>query len=77
MKKEKAKINKDILMGRLVADYPEIGSVLMEEYGLHCVGCMAASMETLEQGAKVHGMSDKEIDRMVADLRQLAEADQK
>ena len=77
MKKEKAKINKDILMGRLVADYPEIGRVLMEEYGLHCVGCMAAGMETLEQGAKVHGMSDKEIDRMVADLRQLAEADQK
>ena len=77
MKKEKAKINKDILMGKLVADYPEIGRVLVEEYGLHCVGCMAAGMETLEQGAKVHGMSDKEIDRMVADLRQLAEADQK
>ncbi len=64
-------------MGKLVADYPEIGRVLVEEYGLHCVGCMAAGMETLEQGAKVHGMSDKEIDRMVADLRQLAEADQK
>ncbi len=77
MKKEKTKINKDILMGKLVADYPEIGRVLVEEYGLHCVGCMAAGMETLEQGAKVHGMSDKEIDRMVADLRQLAEADQK
>ncbi len=77
MKKEKTKISKDILMGKLVADYPEIGRVLVEEYGLHCVGCMAAGMETLEQGAKVHGMSDKEIDRMVADLRQLAEADQK
>jgi len=77
MKKEKTKINKDILMGKLVADYPEIGRVLVEEYGLHCVGCMTAGMETLEQGAKVHGMSDKEIDRMVADLRQLAEADQK
>lgn len=38
---------------------------IMLEHGLHCVGCLAARFETLEQGAKAHGMSDKEIDEML------------
>jgi len=50
---------------------------LVEEYGLHCIGCMAAGMETLEQGAKVHGMSHKEIEEMVENLKELAKADEK
>lgn len=77
MKKEKIKITKNILIGDLVANYPELGRVLVEEYGLHCIGCMAAGMETLEQGAKVHGMSHKEIEEMVTNLRELAEVDEK
>jgi hypothetical protein len=38
---------------------------------------MAAGMETLEQGAKVHGMSHKEIEEMVENLKELAKADEK
>ncbi|HOG37786.1 MAG TPA: DUF1858 domain-containing protein [Candidatus Woesebacteria bacterium] len=77
MKKEKTKITKNILIGDLVANYPKLGRVLVEEYGLHCIGCMAAGMETLEQGAKVHGMSHKEIEEMVENLKELAKADEK
>jgi len=40
----------------------------MLRYGLHCVGCMAAAGETLEEGAKAHGMKDKEIERMVSEI---------
>jgi len=66
--KNKTKITKDILILDLVEQNPDLAEVLTGEYGFHCVGCMAASMETLEQGALVHGMTDKEIDKMVEDL---------
>ena len=66
--KNKAKITKDILILDLVEQNQDLASVLTEEYGFHCVGCMAASMETLEQGALVHGMTDDQIEKMVEDL---------
>ena len=69
MKKQKPEITKDILIGELVENYPELARVLVEDYGFHCVGCMVAGMETLEQGAQVHGLGKKEIEKMVEDLR--------
>ena len=77
MKKQKIKITKDIMIGDLVESYPELGKVLVEEYGFHCIGCMAAGMETLEEGATVHGMNSGEIKEMVEDLKKLAEVDQR
>ncbi len=62
-------------MGELVRIYPELAAVLQEDYGLHCVGCMAADFDSLEQGAKVHGFSDKEIDKMVKKLNQIISKD--
>ena len=62
-------------LGELVRIYPELAAVLQEDYGLHCVGCMAADFDSLEQGAKVHGFSDKEIDKMVKKLNQIISKD--
>jgi len=73
MKKQKIEITKDIMIGDLVEAYPKLAKVLVEEYGFHCIGCMAAGMETLEEGATVHGMDKKEILKMVADLKELVE----
>jgi len=73
MKKEKIEISKDIMIGDLVENYPKLARVLVEEYGFHCIGCMAAGMETLEEGATVHGMGKKEIQKMVVELKKLAE----
>jgi len=75
MKKQKIKITKDILIGDLVENYPELASVLVEKYGFHCIGCMAAGMETLEEGATVHGMEEKEIEKLVKDLKKKAKVD--
>jgi hybrid cluster-associated redox disulfide protein len=77
MKKEKMEITKNILIEDLVEKYPKLAEVLVEEYGFHCIGCMASGMETLEQGAQVHGMSQKEIKKMVEDLKRLAVKDEK
>ena len=39
--------------------------------GLHCVGCHAATWETLEAGMMGHGMNDEAIDRLVNALNKL------
>lgn len=71
--KTKQKITKEMMIGEIIEKYPKLGEVLMEDYGFHCVGCMAAGMETLEQGAEVHGMSQKETKEMVASLNELVD----
>ena len=77
MAKQKIEITKDILISDLVDNYPKLAKILVEEYGFHCIGCMAAGMETLEEGAMVHGMDSKEIKKMVSDLKNLAKEDEK
>jgi len=67
------KITNDTLIALITEKYPEIGEVLMEDYGFHCVGCMASEMETFEQGAQVHGYGAKEIKEMLKTLNQLVE----
>lgn len=71
----RTKITKTSNLLQLVQEYPHLASVLFEKYGLHCVGCMAAPFETLEQGAKAHGMRDKEIEKMVQELNRQAPLD--
>lgn len=60
-----------MLIGDIVYKYPKAAEKLVEDYGFHCVGCGAAGMETLEEGAKVHGMNAKEIKEMVDQLNKL------
>jgi len=63
-------IDKKMLIGELIAQYPQAAELLVEKYHFHCVGCMAAHEETLEEGAMVHGMTAKEIKSLIADLEQ-------
>ena len=57
-------ITKDTGIIEAVQNHPEILQVFAE-YGLGCVGCMAARFETLEQGAAANGI---DIEALVADL---------
>ena len=61
-------IKKNILIGELIEKFPKAADVLVNKYGFHCVGCMAAGGETLEEGAMVHGFSQKEIKLLIEDL---------
>ncbi len=47
--------------------YPHLAEVLIES-GLHCVLCSLSSIETLEEGAKAHGFSDKDIRMLIRKL---------
>lgn len=73
MTKKEVKINKDMLIADLMDQYPYLADVLVEQYSFHCIGCAAASMETLEDGAMVHGMSSAQIKDMIVNLNELVE----
>ena len=49
------KVSKDITIGELLAQHPEVAPVLLE-VGMHCLGCPASQMESLEEAAMVHGL---------------------
>ena len=71
-KKIKQKITKNILILEIAERYPKLVDVMVEKYGLHCIGCSLSAVETLEEGAMGHGMSKKEVGKMVEDLNKLA-----
>lgn len=64
-------ITKDMLISEVVERYPQVAEIFLE-YGLHCVGCHVSHFETIEQGAKGHGMLDEEIEMMVDDANTIA-----
>ncbi len=67
-----AKISRKTKFDQLLAQCPEAAEVLAQR-GFHCLGCVLASFETLEEGARAHGLSEAEIDQLVAEINQLLE----
>ncbi len=54
------KFNKDTRIGEILEEAPEKAEILMEA-GMHCLGCPASQMETLEEACQVHGLDVSEI----------------
>jgi hybrid cluster-associated redox disulfide protein len=50
-----ATITKDTLIGELLQIDSNVAPVLMD-IGMHCLGCPASQMESIEQAAMVHGI---------------------
>lgn len=63
-------ITKDIKIEEVVNQYPETMMVFMK-HGLHCVGCHVSAFESVEDGAKAHGIN---VDALVADLNKVIES---
>ncbi len=63
-------IKKDTIIGEAISEYPQLAEFLFD-LGFMCVGCSAAQFETLEQGLKVHGKTDKEIEEIIKKLNKL------
>ena len=68
--KKTVKITKDTNLADLIFKYPETAEILLD-YGLHCVGCVASSFDSVEAGAKIHGYSDKEVSEMVVRINEV------
>ncbi|HSU72786.1 MAG TPA: iron-sulfur cluster assembly accessory protein [Candidatus Binatia bacterium] len=63
-------ITRETNIQQLANEYPE-AVVVMAERGLHCFGCHGAQYDTVEAGAKGHGLPDSEIDKMVNEMNQV------
>ncbi|MBQ3902341.1 MAG: DUF1858 domain-containing protein [Lachnospiraceae bacterium] len=48
-------VSKDTLIGELLQIDSGVGYILMG-IGMHCFGCPASQMETIEEAAMVHGV---------------------
>ena len=64
-----AQISKETRIGELLVTFPEAAPILME-IGMHCLGCPASQMESLEEAAMVHGIdSDLLVEKINAAMR--------
>ncbi len=52
--------NKNTKIGEILEKAPEKAEVLLE-VGMHCLGCPASQMETLEEACEVHGIDVEEV----------------
>lgn len=60
------KIEKTTRIGELLENYPDKADILLQA-GMHCLGCPASQMETLEEACEVHGI---DVDELVEILNQ-------
>ncbi|MEK6959022.1 MAG: DUF1858 domain-containing protein [archaeon] len=67
-----AAITKKDTIGKVMNDYPEIGSVLMSA-GLHCIGCHVSEYESIEDGCRGHGLDDKNVDELIIAANKMVE----
>lgn len=74
--KMEQQIHRHMTIDEILGMFPFKAQRLSQEItnaGLHCVGCHAATYETLEAGMRGHGMGDEAIDRLVQRLNALLE----
>ena len=54
------KFERNTTIGEILEKAPEKSEVLLE-IGMHCLGCPASQMETLEEACEVHGIDVDEL----------------
>lgn len=53
-------ITKDSIIADIIKEKPQAIEILMA-FGMGCVGCPSAQMETLEQACFIHGLNLDEV----------------
>lgn len=51
-------------IGKLLEENPDKADILLEA-GMHCLGCLVAQDETIEEACEVHGI---DVDELVKEL---------
>ncbi len=64
-----SKINENMIISEVLEMDSETAPILFE-HGLHCLGCMHATGESLKDACAVHGI---DVDELIADLNQYFE----
>lgn len=66
------KIKKEDTIHDVVEKHPELAPVFFK-FGMHCIGCPAARGESIEAGAKAHGLDDEKIAALIKELNEESE----
>jgi len=66
------KIKKEDIIQDVVEKHPSLAPVFFK-FGMHCIGCPAARGESIEDGAKAHGLDDEKIEALIKELNEQAE----
>ena len=64
-------IRKNMSMREIVQKYPETLGVF-DRFGLGCAGCRAALFDSVEEGAKAHGIN---VETLIKSLNSVIEVD--
>ena len=67
------KITKDMGFAEVLQRFPQTVPVF-GKYGMHCLGCSMSAFETIEQGARAHGI---DVKKFVDDLNSAADTGKK
>jgi len=59
-----AKIKKDMTFNEVMRTYPDTIKVF-RKYGMECIGCLGAELESIENGAIAHGV---DLESLLGDL---------
>ncbi len=65
--KVREQIRADMSLGEIAGRWPQVVPI-MYKYGLHCPTCPVAASESLRDGARVHGLSDKQLELMLKEM---------
>jgi hybrid cluster-associated redox disulfide protein len=49
------KINENMTFGEVIEKYPQVIPIFFK-FGLHCIGCMVSTVESIADGAAAHGI---------------------
>ena len=60
-----AKVTKETMIGELLDIDAEAAAPVLLGIGMHCLGCPASQMETIEEAAMVHGVDADELVRQL------------
>ena len=63
-------ITKESIIGDVLKKHPKSADVMFK-HGLHCIGCHVSAFESIENGCKVHGMDEKQIDALVKEINKV------
>ena len=63
-----SKINKDSNIAEVLELLKDNGSKIIGRYGLYCISCNKATMESIEVACKMHGIDNKNMLRMISEL---------
>jgi len=61
----KEKITKEMKIGKVLEEKPELAEVFTKYFGPICLSCPAAANESIEEGAQAH---DANLEKLLADL---------